>query len=182
MFDEPLSPEDLGEVLRDPAGWKAKDGPVVTVGCYDGVHRGHQELINRARELARICDGEVLVLTFAPHPARFFNPDLAPPLITTEDQKLRLLEACGLDAVVVETFDESFSSITAEAFVREILIDRLRAKHVLVGHGFRFGSQKGGGIKTLTAMGGGVYTGTVDLSLPGQWSIRVLAIQIANPC
>lgn len=94
------------------------------------------------------------MLTFSPHPARFFNPELAPPLITTEEQKLELLDACGLDAVVVETFDNQFASISAEAFVKEILVERLRAKHVLVGHGFRFGSQKGGGIKTLSTMGG----------------------------
>jgi riboflavin kinase/FMN adenylyltransferase len=129
-------------------------GPTaVVIGNLDGVHRGHQELINQARALAKTCGGEVVVLTFAPHPARYFNPELAPPLITTQEQKLELLEACGLDAVVVETFDGEFAAISAEAFVRKILVEQLLARHVLVGHGFRFGSQKGGGIKTLAALG-----------------------------
>lgn len=143
------------KVYRSSQEAAGLSGPAaVIIGNLDGVHRGHQELINQARALAQTCSGEVVVLTFSPHPARFFNPELAPPLISTEEQKLELLDACGLDAVVVETFDGHFASISAEAFVKEILVERLRAKHVLVGHGFRFGSQKGGGIKTLSTMGG----------------------------
>lgn len=126
--------------------------PAVAVGNFDGVHRGHQELFARARELAG-PRGEVVALTFWPHPARLFNPDLAPPLITTQEQKLAQLAACGLDAVVIEPFDSEFAALSPQAFAREILAGRLAASHVIVGHGFRFGARKAGGLSTLEELG-----------------------------
>jgi riboflavin kinase/FMN adenylyltransferase len=124
----------------------------IAIGNFDGVHRGHQELFQRARGLAG-PSGMAVALTFSPHPARYFNPELAPPLITTEEQKLELLASCGLDAVVVERFDEAFAALDPEAFCEQILARRLAARHVLVGHGFLFGRQKAGNLKTLTDLG-----------------------------
>jgi riboflavin kinase/FMN adenylyltransferase len=126
-------------------------GAAVAIGNFDGVHRGHQALFEEARKLS--CVGPVVALTFWPHPARFFNPDLAPPLITTQQQKLDQMAAWGLDAVIVERFDRDFVALTPERFVREILIERLDARHVVVGHGFRFGKGKAGSLATLEEAG-----------------------------
>jgi riboflavin kinase/FMN adenylyltransferase len=123
----------------------------VAIGNFDGVHRGHQALFEHARKLGD--GGPVVALTFWPHPARFFNPDLAPPLITTQQQKLDQMAAWGLDAVVVERFDRDFAALPPERFVREILVERLDARHVVVGHGFRFGKAKAGNVATLEEVG-----------------------------
>jgi riboflavin kinase/FMN adenylyltransferase len=124
-------------------------GTAVAIGNFDGVHRGHQELFARARATGATA----VALTFDPHPAQFFNPDLAPPLITTRQQKLKLLESCGLDAVVVEPFDAGLVAMEPQRFVKEILVRRLGAKHVVVGHGFLFGKKKSGNLKTLRDLG-----------------------------
>jgi riboflavin kinase / FMN adenylyltransferase len=127
--------------------------PAVAIGNFDGVHRGHQALFARARELARAEGGDAVALTFAPHPARFFNPELAPPLISTPAQKLALLEACGLDAVVEEPFDADFAALSPLEFVRRILVERLATRHVVVGDGFVFGSKRAGNLHTLQQLG-----------------------------
>lgn len=135
---------------REAAG--QLDGPAVAIGNFDGVHRGHQELFARARQLAG-PGHPVVALTFWPHPARLFNPDLAPPLITTQEQKLEQLAACGVDAVVVEPFDREFAALDPEQFAAQILAARLGARHVVVGHGFRFGRKKAGNLSTLEQLG-----------------------------
>jgi riboflavin kinase / FMN adenylyltransferase len=126
-------------------------GPAIAIGNFDGVHRGHQELFARARALAGT--GETVALTFSPHPARYFNPELAPPLISTETQKLEALAACGVDAVVLEPFDRELASRQPGDFVREILGRRLGARHIVVGQGFVFGSRRAGTLETLAQLG-----------------------------
>jgi riboflavin kinase / FMN adenylyltransferase len=139
--------------------------PAVAIGNFDGVHLGHQALFARATELARATDGDAVALTFSPHPARFFNPDLAPPLITTEVQKLELMEGRGLDAVVVEPFDWALASLSPEAFVEQILVRHLGARHVVVGGGFVFGRDRTGNLDALRRIGAphGLEAHGVDL-------------------
>src|SRR5688500_10551608 len=116
---------ELGRPLRAPA---------IAVGNFDGVHRGHQALIARARQLADAAAGEAVVLTFDPHPARFFAPALAPPMITPLDRRLELLQAAGADVVVIEPFTAEFAGIEATPFVEEVLARDLSARHVVVGY------------------------------------------------
>jgi riboflavin kinase/FMN adenylyltransferase len=127
--------------------------PAIAIGNFDGVHRGHQALFAKATALARAEGGEAVALTFSPHPARFFNPELAPPLISTEGQKLEAMAACGLHAVVSEPFDAAFAALPPQAFVREILVRRLAAKHIVVGEGFVFGAGRAGDLQTLKQLG-----------------------------
>jgi riboflavin kinase/FMN adenylyltransferase len=127
--------------------------PAVAIGNFDGVHRGHQALFARIKELASADGRDAVALTFAPHPARFFNPELAPPLITTEAQKLGAMEECGLDAVVIEPFDAAFAALTPEAFAGEILARRLGARDVVVGRGFTFGAKRAGDLDSLARLG-----------------------------
>jgi len=128
-------------------------GATVAIGNFDGVHLGHRALLTRARDLARADDCAAVALTFGPHPARFFAPELAPPLITTEGQKLSLMAETGLDAAVVEPFDAQLAAMPPEDFVRRVLVERLAARHVVVGRGFVFGRGRSGDIETLEALG-----------------------------
>ena len=127
--------------------------PAVAIGNFDGVHQGHQALFELAMALAREEGGQAVALTFTPHPARFFSPQLAPPLINTMEQKLALMEACGLDAVVVEPFDADLAALTPREFVRQVLVQRLGARHVVVGKNFLFGRKRAGDLQTLQRLG-----------------------------
>jgi riboflavin kinase/FMN adenylyltransferase len=125
--------------------------PAVAIGNFDGVHLGHQALFARAGELSG--EGEAVALTFEPHPAWYFNPELAPPLIQTPEQKLEALASCGIDAVVIEPFDRSFAALSPESFARTILAERLGARQVVVGTGFLFGARRAGSLETLERLG-----------------------------
>jgi len=149
-------------------------GAAVAIGNFDGVHRGHQELFARARQLVG-PDGKVAALTFWPHPARLFNPDLAPPLITTQEQKLAQLQACGLDAVVVQPFDAPFAALSPEQFVERILVRDIGARHLLVGHGFRFGQRKAGSFKVLEDL-----ARAHDVTAHGVSTVRVSSIAVSS--
>ena len=127
--------------------------PAVAIGNFDGVHLGHQELFARATALARQAGGEAVALTFDPHPARFFNPELCPPLITREQRKLELMERAGLDAVVVEPFNADLASLSPREFAERVLAHQLGARNVVVGEGFIFGRKRAGNLEALRRLG-----------------------------
>lgn len=124
---------------------------VVTIGKFDGVHRGHREVIARLREQAH--GRRVVVVTFDRHPLSVVDPERAPlPLLST-DQKREALEAAGVDEVVVIPFTDEFRNLSPEAFVRDILVDGLAAELVLVGDDFRYGRGGAGDVDSLRADG-----------------------------
>jgi riboflavin kinase/FMN adenylyltransferase len=133
---------------------RVSDGSVVTIGAYDGVHRGHQRVLHLVRELATARGLDAAVVTFDRHPAQVVRPASAPKLLTSLDQKLELLDATGdVDLCCVLTFDEQRSHETAEEFVTEVLVERLRARLVVVGADFHFGYKRGGNVDLLERMG-----------------------------
>lgn len=126
---------------------------VLTVGNFDGVHRGHQEILRKLREGA-IQGGDVsAVLTFYPHPARVLRPAQAPALLMTLDQRLAAIEQMGIDAAFVLRFDPDLAKVTAEDFVERFLVQTMRAKSVLVGGNFRFGNRQAGDVALLAQLG-----------------------------
>lgn len=127
--------------------------PVVAIGNFDGVHRGHAFIFQQARQRAQHLDGEAVVLTFDPHPAKVLAPSFAPPLITTLARKLELCAAAGMDATVVEPFDRTFAARSAEDFVQTVLVDGLGARHVVVGYDFTFGHKRSGTTQRLSELG-----------------------------
>ncbi len=129
------------------------DHPVVAIGNFDGVHRGHAHLFAQARQRAAELHGEAVVLTFDPHPAKVLAPSYAPPLITPLGRKLELIAATGVDVTVVEPFDRAFAARSPEAFVGEVLVAGLGAAHVVVGYDFTFGQKRSGTTETLAALG-----------------------------
>ncbi|MEN0001594.1 MAG: bifunctional riboflavin kinase/FAD synthetase [Pseudomonadota bacterium] len=118
-------------------------GGVVAIGNFDGVHLGHQAVLNSA--LNGKASGPSIALTFEPHPRQFFKPDTPLARITPAPQKAEVIAAIGFDAVVEQPFTRAFSKLTAEAFVTEVLIKGLGASHVVTGFDFHFGAKRGGG-------------------------------------
>lgn len=131
----------------------------VAIGNFDGVHRGHQILIATARRLADTNAGDVVALTFDPHPARLLAPTLAPPLIVSLERRAELLGDAGADIVVVEPFTREFAGIEADAFAADVLRGDLHASHVVVGYDFSFGKGRRGDTAMLEALGARVGFG-----------------------
>jgi len=128
-------------------------GTVVTIGAFDGVHVGHLSLIDRARAAAREIGGRSAVVTFDRHPATVVRPESAPLLLTGLEYKLELLQAAGVDLVLVVRFDAQRAAEAAEDFVAEVLVGYLHARAVIVGHDFHFGRNREGDVPLLQRMG-----------------------------
>lgn len=128
-------------------------GGVVAVGNFDGVHRGHQALLDQARDRARAAGVPLAVLTFEPHPRSHFQPDTGPFRLTPLRIKARHLAAFGVDLLYVLQFDAGFSRLSAEDFVRDVLVEGLGAVQVVVGADFCFGRKRRGDVDFLRAEG-----------------------------
>lgn len=128
-------------------------GAVVAIGNFDGVHRGHQALLERAKALASEKGAPFGVLTFEPHPKKLFRPDEPPERITPHDIKSWRLEQSRADILYSLTFDWDFASLSAQDFIDKILIAGLGVSHVVVGYDFRFGQLRKGGAADIRAAG-----------------------------
>ena len=126
---------------------------VVTIGVFDGVHRGHQRIVTRAIESARDLGLPVVVVTFDPHPDEVVRPGTHPPLLGTARRESELLAGLGVDAVLVIPFTLEFSRLGPDEFVRAVLVDRLHAARVVVGENFRFGHKAAGDVALLAQLG-----------------------------
>ena len=127
--------------------------PVVTLGNFDGVHRGHQEILRRLVARARDSGADAVALTFHPHPTAVLAPDRAPRLITDWRTRMERLAATGVDVIIVQRFTRAFSEIGAEDFVRRFLVSALGVQAVVVGHRVSFGHNRAGGTETLRRLG-----------------------------
>jgi riboflavin kinase/FMN adenylyltransferase len=129
-------------------------GPsVVTIGVFDGVHRGHQRIVARAVETAAELGLPVVVVTFDPHPDEVVRPGTHPPLLCTARREWELLAGLGVDAILVIPFTLEFSQLGPDEFVRAVLADRLHAARVVVGENFRFGHKAAGDVALLAELG-----------------------------
>ncbi len=125
----------------------------MTIGNFDGVHRGHQALLAHLRNKATQLGLPIAVLTFEPHPREFFNPLAAPARITPLRDKLEMLRASGVERVIVARFNAKFAHQTPDDFVQRILVNSLQARLIVVGDDFRYGAQRAGDFATLRAAG-----------------------------
>jgi riboflavin kinase / FMN adenylyltransferase len=131
----------------------AARGAVLAIGNFDGVHRGHQALLEAAITEARGRVGPAGAIVFEPHPREFFQPDTPHFRITPLPRKLELLEGLGLDVAVVVPFDASLAGLSAQAFIERVLVQGLGVAHVVVGYDFRFGKGRSGDPDTLRQAG-----------------------------
>lgn len=142
------------EIIRDPAGFpRPTAGCAVTIGQYDGVHRGHRTVIGEVRRLAADAGLHTAVVTFDRHPASVVRPESAPKLLTDLDQKLELLAETDVDYVLVIHFDEERSREPADEFVDDVLFGCLNARTIIVGEDFHFGHKRSGNVALLREMG-----------------------------
>ena len=141
-------------IYRSLAAVPADYGPcAMTIGNFDGVHLGHQRILKRVIEVARAEGWRSTVLTFDPHPTKLVSPQNTPALLTTPEKRAELMQALGIDDVLIVPFDSLLAQLPPEDFAREILVNKLRARAILVGENFRFGSKASGNTQTLEALG-----------------------------
>lgn len=127
--------------------------PVLTIGNFDGVHKGHMALFNKVMERAAAIGGQSAIMTFEPHPLKVMKPDNGPLLITSTQQKVELIKETGMDVLLCLPFTPEFADISAEAFVRDILLGRIGLKEIVVGYDYCFGNRRQGDIGMLKEMG-----------------------------
>lgn len=144
--------------VDSPEEWLARFGDhrrpaAVTIGNFDGVHLGHQQILRHLVERAESSNWMSAVLTFFPHPARVLRPEHAPPLLARLDQRIAAFEAAKIDAVLVLRFDRDLAQVSAEDFVQRYLVETMRAKAVMVGGNFRFGHRQAGNVELLRGLG-----------------------------
>jgi len=137
---------DLSE-LRSPI-----KNPVLTIGNFDGVHKGHLALFTKVKEIAMDIDGSSVVMTFNPHPIKILNNGNGPPLITPIQQKLRLIKEAGIDIILCLPFTREFAKTPAKDFVKNILVDKIGVKYIVVGYDYSFGKNREGNIDFLKDM------------------------------
>ncbi len=143
------------EVIRGhhlAPGWA--NGAAVAIGNFDGVHKGHQALIRRARELAAAHDARTVVLTFDPHPSALLAPQGGPPAVSSLERRCELLAEAGADAVVIEPFTRELASYAPHAFIDDVVINSLCARAIVVGYDFSYGHGRAGTTDALRAHGG----------------------------
>ncbi|MEW2145848.1 bifunctional riboflavin kinase/FAD synthetase [Micromonospora vinacea] len=133
-----------------PGGWGRS---VVTIGVFDGVHKGHQATIGHAVARARELGVQSVVVTFDPHPAEVVRPGSHPAVLTEQARKAELIEALGVDVLCVVPFTQEFSRVPAEQFVHDVLVEHLHAALVVVGGNFRFGHRAAGDVALLERLG-----------------------------
>src|SRR3954447_4948372 len=127
---------------------------VVTIGSYDGVHRGHQLIIGRAVQRARDLGLPSVVVTFDPHPSEVVRPGSHPPLLAPHHRRAELMADLGVDAVLILPFTTEFSKLSPAEFVAKVLVDKLHARVVVEGPNFRFGHKAAGTVDFLAEQGG----------------------------
>lgn len=141
------------EIVRGYQHAPAWGGAAVAIGNFDGVHAGHRALITRTRELAEANDAKAVALTFFPHPSSVLAPHAAPPMLSSLERRLELLEQAGLDAVVVETFTRELASFAPNAFIDTVVLGALSARAIIVGYDFNYGAGRAGTTEALRAHG-----------------------------
>ncbi|HPX61580.1 MAG TPA: riboflavin biosynthesis protein RibF [Deltaproteobacteria bacterium] len=144
------------------------DGSVVTIGNFDGVHRGHAEIFRRLNQRAHVLGLPSVVITFEPHPLKLLAPEKAPLLITRLEQKARLIADCGVDCLVVIDFTHEFSMVEAGAFVRNQLCKKFGMRHIIIGHDYAFGRGRQGNYATLAGLGGKMGFGIEAIAPVGE--------------
>ncbi|WP_147677766.1 bifunctional riboflavin kinase/FAD synthetase [Algibacter pacificus] len=139
--------------LSNSANTIENQDTIVTIGTFDGVHIGHQKIIKRLINAGNLQDLKSVVLTFFPHPRMVLQKDSNIKLINTIDERHDILEALGLDYLLVKKFTTAFSRLSAEDFVKQILVDKLHAKKVIIGYDHRFGRNRNADINDLKKFG-----------------------------
>lgn len=138
------------KIYHQLSEFKKLDNAVVTIGTFDGVHIGHQKIIGRLCELAKSSGGESVLLTFFPHPRMIIDPENQElKMINTVDEKAQILASLGVDHLIITPFTRDFSNLSAEEYIKNILVDAIGTKKIIIGYDHRFGKDRLGNFGTL---------------------------------
>lgn len=138
------------KVYRHLNEFQKVNDAVVTIGTFDGVHIGHRKIISRLTEVANQINGESVILTFFPHPRMILNPeDVNLKLITTINEKAQLLEKLGVDHLIITPFTRDFSNLSAETYIKQILVDKIGTSKIIIGYDHHFGKDREGNLQQL---------------------------------
>jgi riboflavin kinase/FMN adenylyltransferase len=142
------------QVHYDLLNFPKLDCPIVTPGTFDGVHLGHRTILKRLKELAEKSSGQTVVITFEPHPRIVLQPnDQSLELLSTLDEKIRLLAEIGIDHLLVIPFDKAFSELSSDEFIKMILVNAVRTKKLVIGYDHHFGKNREGRLENLVTLG-----------------------------
>jgi len=141
------------EIHKGANAFKSNKSTVVTIGTFDGVHAGHQKIIKRLVDSAKANNLESVILTFFPHPRMVLQKESGIKLINTIEERTDILEQTGIDHLVIHPFTMQFSRLTAREFVKEVLVEKLKAKKVIIGYDHRFGRNRTANINDLKKFG-----------------------------
>lgn len=140
------------EVVKNLDNWSFVDNSIVTIGTFDGVHRGHKKLLQRLQQIKAKNGGKSVVFTFDPHPRKVLFPDQRDlQLLSNLDEKIELISRENIDIVIVYPFTTAFSHIEPEKFIKEILVEKLKVKTLVIGYDHKFGKDRKGDINTFKA-------------------------------
>ena len=158
----------------------AEAGTVVTIGVFDGVHRGHQLLISNAVDTARELGVPCVVMTFDPHPVTIFAPERAPRALMSLDERARHIADLGVDALLVIDFREELAGLTPAEYMDDVLVSALGAKHVLVGENFTFGRDAAGTATDMAQLGEQAGVDVTIVKLLGEGEVRICSTAIRD--
>lgn len=166
-------------VIKNTEHFRIEKPSVLTIGTFDGVHLGHQKLLNRLKELKQKSGFQTVILTFDPHPRKVLFPEQKNlKLLTTTEEKLKLMETYGIDVTVVYPFNRDFAGIDAESYVQDLLVKNLKVKHLVIGYDHKFGKDRGGDINTLKAYAQKYLYNVEEISVQDIDSISVSSSKI----
>ncbi|GER94259.1 bifunctional riboflavin kinase/FMN adenylyltransferase [hot springs metagenome] len=141
------------KIIRDLSNKLDYPDPVVTIGNFDGVHVGHQKILKKVVEKANEIHGTPVAITFEPHPVRVLAPERGLKMLTTFDDKARLISDTGIDVLICIGFSKEFAKTDPDRFIKEVIIDKIMAKWIIVGHNYAFGKGKKGTTELLRRRG-----------------------------
>ena len=143
----------LLKIFNSIQSFQSNQKTIVTIGTFDGVHMGHKKILERISKRAIAMNCESLALTFFPHPRMVLQHDTSIKLLNTLEEKIKLLEQLGLDNLIIHPFDKEFSQLSAEDFVKKILVDQLHVQKIVIGYDHRFGRNRTADISDLIQFG-----------------------------
>ncbi len=169
------------KVFREIDNLPEFDNAVITIGSFDGIHHGHQEIFQRLKDQAVTCEGETIVITFHPHPRQIIKPrDRSLQLLTSIDEKIRILDGLGIDNLVIVPFTLEFSQQSADEYIFKFLYDKFKPKFIVIGYDHKFGHDRQGDINYLKAHSVDLGFEVIEISAQEKEDIVISSTKVRN--